>query len=322
MAVPSSRGGRGNLGKFDLTPVTNALDYADGGVDNVAGVLDSIHGTAATAAGRVAVMAQQNLDLAQQICDLAADGSLDPVKAESLRDSLVSTSCDGSAKPPTTTMAGLIAEQAGAWGAVQAASDTGSGATAAALVELRSRIDGVNDALSEVAQQAHNEGSNVGSKIQKLNEKVALLLDARKKVKERVDTVATQQAAAIAGVKEAFRKAARRRLGQRQRHRRPADPPGQQERHREPRDARQDVRPVRLGPHSAAGKIARDGATTLEKQKKGFAQEQAAAGHRISDQVEQGLSGIATGGDVLDPGHGGRRGPADPGPQPGAARPR
>jgi hypothetical protein len=49
------------------------------------------------------------------------------------------------------------------------------------------------------------------------------------------------------------------------------------------------------GLSSAAGKIARDGATTLEKQKRGFAQEQAAAGNRISDQVEQGLSGIATG---------------------------
>ena len=108
--------GRGKLGRINLKPVNTAIANAAAGIDGVAAVFGSIHGTAAAAAGRVEAMEAQNQLIAEEICKLAGDGSLDPAKAESLRDSLVATNCDGSAKPPAQTMAGMLNEQTISWG--------------------------------------------------------------------------------------------------------------------------------------------------------------------------------------------------------------
>jgi trimeric autotransporter adhesin len=275
--------------------VNNAIAYAAAGVNGVTAVFDSIHGTAAAAAGRVEEMKAQNERIAGEICELAGDGSLDPAKAETLRDSLVSTNCDGSAKPPAQTMAGMLSEQSASWGSVAALSDTATGDTSAAVTDLRNRIAGVTTALETLGEAAANEGDTVGDDIKTLNDQIDLLLKARTEVTERVAKVAEQQAAAIDDVREAFRKAAEDASDNVNA---TVDP---QIRQVTKNSAQSSETLGRMfdqsasGLTSAAGKIARDGATTLEKQKKGFAQEQAAAGHRISDQVEQGLAGIATG---------------------------
>ena len=287
--------GRGKLGRVNLKPVKTAIATAAAGVDAVAGVLDGIHGVAVASGARVATMVQQNEKLAADICVLAQDGSLDPAKAETLRSSLVSTNCDGTAKPPAQTMAGMLVEQTDAWASVADRSDSSSGDAAAALADLRGRIAAVTTALEALGDEAAGEGDTVGEAIKRLNDQVDLLTRSRTAVVEKVEAVAEQQASAIADVREAFRRAAEDAS---ENVNATVDPQIRQVT-RNSTESREALGRMfdqsASGLTSAAGKIARDGAVTLEKQKKSFTQEQAAAGHRISDQVEQGLAGIATG---------------------------
>jgi hypothetical protein len=299
----------GSVGRTgtEIDDLRDALDDLRGQPAALRTSLASVHGDAlgvqTAAQAEAASMVEQGRKLAAELCALAGDGTngtLTAERVEQLRSYLVGESCDGNTtlrspdgNPPLTTR---IQGQVDRWADVVAATaaDGPAGASITALQTQIGEVDTAFDALTD-SVSGDPSGSPVRERLRLLRSGVGDLVQLDGDSLRQIKVVQERQTQAIADVKAAFRKAADDAS---------TDVSGTvdpQIRQVTKNSAQSSDTLGRMfdqsasGLSSAAGKIARDGATTLEKQKRGFAQEQAAAGNRISDQVEQGLSGIATG---------------------------
>ncbi len=290
--------------RLELEDVEAALADVDDSSQELRAVVDGVHDGAVAARAQVDAMTTQNAALAAELCSMVGDGSqpdtLSAAKVEELRAFLVTRSCDGSTElnpPGGTAMATRIDDQAAAWDAMVAATDTsatGSG-VGRALAALDATLVILDAELTLLRTVVERDSGTVDRQLQALDATVASLREARTDLTARITTVRDQQAQAIADVKAAIRNAAD--------------------------DATQDVNEVvdpqirrvselseqsrevlgamfdrsASGLDTAAAEIAKDGASSLSAAKKQYASEQRAAGARISRQVADGLAGIAQG---------------------------
>ncbi len=301
--------GAAPLGRVNLKiqDVSKALDLVRGDAQDLRTVVAGVHGTAVSARGEVAAMTTQNQALAAELCTMVGDGSepdtLSAQRVEGLRSYLVAQSCPdagGSTRPiggPGTPMESRISAQGAAWDQIVAATDTAdrASATGAALATLDGRIVAVREQLDLLKSSVQRDSGEVDRQIGDLDGNVKELQQARTSVVDTIGVVQQQQARAIADVKAAFESAAQDTSANVSN---TVDPQIRQVTKRSQHSSETLGRMFdqsASGLNAAAGKIARDGASTLQAQKKSFAREQAAAGTRISGQVEQGLAGIARG---------------------------
>ena len=282
-----------------LHDLQSSLDGVKANAGDMQTMLGGIHDNAVAAQGRIGTMTSQNNALAAELCSMIGDGSqpdtLSAQKVEELRSYLVATSCpdaNGSTHPiggSTTPMSTLIDEQSQAWAAVAAASD--DQATAA----LNSSIAGVQDQIDLLRGSVDDDSRDTRTSVGALNGAVKDLQKAGETVSANIANVKDQQAAAIAGVKDALQHAAddasKQVAGT-------VDPQIRQvtKNSAESRDALGRMFDKSAsGLASSAGSIASNGAKTLNEQKASFAREQKSAGDQITAQVQDGLASINQG---------------------------
>jgi hypothetical protein len=282
-----------------LHDLQSALDSVKATSGNLGTVLGGIHDNAVAAQGRVATMTSQNASLAAELCQMVGDGSqpdtLSADKVEQLRSYLVPTSCpdaNGNSHPiggSTTPMSALIDEQGQAWAAVAAASDD------QATASLTSSVTAVQDQIDLLRGSVDDDSRDTRTSVGTLDGAVKDLQKARAAVKERIANVKDQQAAAIAGVKDALKAAADDATTQVAG---TVDPQIRQVT-KNSEDSREALGRMfdksASGLASSAGSIASNGAKTLNAQKASFAREQQAAGAQITAQVQDGLASISQG---------------------------
>jgi hypothetical protein len=298
--------GRVNL---KLKGVTLALGDVRDAAQGVRAVVGEIHDTAVDAQAEVGSMTAQNAALAAELCGLVGDdtepGTLSAEKVEELRSYLVAESCDGSdttgqlsaSGGQSASMEARLTGQADAWSEVVRATTTsdatqGSGQ---ALAALDAAIGAVAEQLDLIRGSVERDSGDVEKQVRDLDGTIKNLQKARTDVSARIAKVRDQQDAVVAAVQEAFRSAADDASVE------VAGTVDPEIRRVSTRSAESREELGRMFDQSASGlstaaaSIVKDGAKTLERQKKTFAQSQEAAGVRISGQVEEGLSMIARG---------------------------